>query len=600
MKLLSQGRSNGLHRRIGRLAIVIVLMLWLINSQAPAVAMATAQNPLQPSDQSQETAQLFFPTVYYDYNDFMTGARWRSILVVQNTNTASAATVRVKFIGPGGQQIEPPQLRAINNQNVPNPFNLPAGRSAALWIDSMFNMPSNSKYAAVVFSDQPLAGLHWTAAQKQSPPSEGHGLYQAFTPAASTNAYVPIIANNVDGFTSNLAIQNLSSTPLSGVTLTTVMENGMQRGSLQSPTIAPYDTWRSDLSQAGVFPGERVAMTVSATGPIGVVDDKFGGPNGVTLLSYNGGGAVAQTLYTPGLSTNAGGSASLTIHNTSTNQPAMVMVSHSDNIGNSQVQIPPRSSHTVDYPANSHGNQPFVAIVTANQPVAAIATVRTQSGGAYSFEAVAAGAKNIFFPIAAKNFQSPNSAGTFNSNLFLFNPGQTPAQATTTYPNGFTRQDQIGPGQALNLALNTEGNLQEGGGGLYVNANAPLLAMTAMGSLNGNGDLWLGYTGIEAQTASIAISKQASGQYFKNGDTITYTLSVSVGEGGGNAVITDDLPDELINTSYSASAGLMLTPPAGRRLLVGRRSTGGRRRDHHCRHVRERGRPRRHQCRHDC
>lgn len=560
MKLLFDRLLAGWRRRM---ALLNALMLVLLIGAAPGNSSAMARTLSEPAAPVQENPQLFFPTVYYDYNDFMTGARWRSILVVQNTNTASAASVRVKFIGPGGQQIEPPQLRAINNQNVPNPFNLPAGRSAALWIDSMINMASNSKYAAVVLSDQPLAGIHWTSAQKQSPPGEGHGLYQALTPTAATTAYVPTIANNVDGFTSNLAIQNLSSTPLSGVTLTTFTENGMQRGNLQSPTIAPHDTWRPDLSQAGVFPGERVAMIVSATGPIGVVDDKLGGANGVTLLSYNGATAVGQTLYAPGLNTSAGGSAALTIHNTSTNQPAMVTITHSDNIGNSQVQIPPRSSRTVDYPAGSHGNQPFVAVITANQPVAAIATNRTQSGGAYSFDAVAAGAKNIFFPIAAKNFQSPNSAGTFNSNLFLFNPGQTPAQAITSYPNGFTRQDQIGPGQAVNLALTTEGNLPQGAGGLFVSASEPLLAMTTMGAFNGNGDLWMGYSGIEAQAPGVTISKQASGQYFKNGDIITYTLSISVGESGGSAVITDELPEQLINTSYTASDGLVLTPRQG-------------------------------------
>ncbi|MCL4860262.1 MAG: fibronectin type III domain-containing protein [Caldilineaceae bacterium] len=563
MKLLFDGRLAGWRRRIGRLALLTALMLVLMIGRAPDDSRAMARALSEPAAPVQENPQLFFPTVYYDYNDFMIGARWRSILVVQNTNTASAASVRVKFIGPGGQQIEPPQLRAINNQNVPNPFNLPAGRSAALWIDSMMSISSNSKYAAVVLSDQPLAGVHWTSAQKQSPPGEGHGLYQAFTPTAATTAYAPTIANNVDGFTSNLAIQNLSSTPLSGVTLTTFTESGMQRGSLQSPTIAPYDTWRPDLSQAGIFPGERVALTVSATGPIGVVDDKFGGANGLTLLSYTGNAAVAQTLYAPGLSTNAGGSAALTIHNTSTNQPAMVTISHSDNIGNTQVQIPPRASRTVDYPANSHGNQPFVATINANQPVAAVATNRTQSGGAYSFEAVAAGAKNILFPIAAKNYPSPNSTGAFSSNIFLFNPGQTPAQVTVTYPNGFPRQDQIGPGQALNLVLDVEGNLPPSAGGFLVNASEPLLAMTSMGSFNGNGDLGMGYTGIEAQTAGVTISKQASGQYFKNGDIITYTLSISVGESGGSAVITDDLPDELTNTSYTVSDGLALTPRQG-------------------------------------
>jgi uncharacterized repeat protein (TIGR01451 family) len=570
--------------RVGRLTLVLILALVAIVSRTALSSAAPLNHTdaqtnsffdaaanrgfeqdeaLSPATPVQESPQLFFPSVYYAYNDFTTGLLWKSILVVQNTNTTSAASVRVKFIGQGGQQIEPPQLRAINNQNMPNPFNLPAGRSAALWIDSMNNMPSNSRYAAVVSSDQPLAGVHWAGTQKQNPPSESHGIYQAFTPTAATTAYVPTIANNLDGFTSNLAIQNLSGAPLSGVTLTTFTEFGQQRGSLQSPTIAPYDTWRPNLDQAGVFPGERVAMIVSASGPIGVVDEKFGGANGVQLLSYSGATAVGQTLYAPGLSTNAGGSASLTIHNTSTNQPAMVMVAHSDNIGNSQVQIPPRSSRTVDYPAGSHGNQPFVATITADQPVAAIATVRLQNGAAYSFEAVAAGAKNLFFPLVAKNFQSPNSTGAYNSNLFLFNPGQSAAQAIITYANGFVRQDQIGPGQALILALNTEGNLPQGAGGLYVNANAPLLSMTALGSFNGNGDLWMGYTGIEAQTASVAISKQASGQYFKNGDTITYTLSVSVGDSGGTAVITDDLPDQLVNTSYSASAGLMLTPRQG-------------------------------------
>lgn len=489
--------------------------------------------------------QLFYPAVYKGFGAGST--MLNSSLAIQNLGQANA-NVAVQFYTPQGQPA------GSTNQVIP------VGDSILLNMEQMGAPPQAS---AVVTGDQPLAGVSWVRGQGNT---ASHGIHTAVDPHTATMAYVPWVALSQPGsggYTSNPVIQNLSNSQPTQVQLRFYNANGAQVGQFVTPLLPPLASSFLDPSQFGLpvpFNGAMVAESLNPNTPIAVVDNKLGGASGFTLLSHNGLPAGANTLYAENLTTQFSFSAALYVQNTHPNQAATVALTHSDNIGDTQVMIPPQSAVTVNYDPNSHPG-PFTVQLASNVPIAAIIVQEHPDGRGFAVEATAGGTSAIALPLLLKNAQPVNSSPPFNSGISLLNTGSSQAQVLLRYSNGAQRQDFLPPNQVMGIGTASQNELpNQFIGSALVSASQPLLARGAViPAQNTQGDYMAVYRGIFLPAPGVTIRKQASGQYFKNGDTITYTLSVSVGESGGSAVITDDLPDELTNTSYTASDGLLLT-----------------------------------------
>jgi hypothetical protein len=259
-------------------------------------------------------------------------------------------------------------------------------------------------------------------------------------------------------------------------------------------------------------------------------------------------------------------SAALTVMNPG-NQPANVTVTLSN--GNpTQATIPPLASQTFTFQPSQ-----LAATVTSQQPVVAV-VVNTSGDGsdASAYDAVTTGATLWAFPYFATSY-NVNNVDTYDSRFVLYNPGPNGAPLQIVAPprfqgdQPFQQNLNLAPGQVIFL---------NGLNGLASNSLRSLVVALQPGSpeqtffgmvytLNPSqgGDDLSAYHGLTLPKPSATMKKTASGVYLKGGDAITYTLSFSAGTDGGSAVITDDLPDQLTDYAYTASAGLVLTQTAG-------------------------------------
>ncbi len=362
-----------------------------------------------------------------------------------------------------------------------------------------------------------------------------------------------------NGFTSNLVVQNLSNVALTNVTLNFYTQNGTQAMQLQAPTIAAYAAWHPGLgSFNNGFSGSLVVS--SPNGPIAVVDYKFGGSSGLTLLTTNGIATGGQTSYIPFIPPQPGASA-VTVQNTNSNQVANVTLTNSDGIENTQFILPARGSRTITY-MMSHSPQ-LVTTITADQPVVAVAEIQNSSAGSgYVFTAFDQDATSHFLPLLVKNYQHSSLSNvnpTFSSFMMFFNAGQAAAQIQLRYSNGFTREAFVNPGQYLRITTQEE-NLPNGfAGSAWLTSSPPLFAAVAIAGTGVTGDL-LAFYRSTVRSVPISIEKTASVAYLKPGDPLTYTLSFAVGESGGPALITDLIPSQLLSHTYDISAGVVVTP----------------------------------------
>jgi hypothetical protein len=113
--------------------------------------------------------------------------------------------------------------------------------------------------------------------------------------------------------------------------------------------------------------------------------------------------------------------------------------------------------------------------------------------------------------------------------------------------------------QGLTNGINSlfvEDSSPSGPGNLFV-----YVSTQTQGSESGDGMAY--YAGIPLPQASARIQKTANKQVVRGGDTLTYRLGVSVGDAGGSAVITDDLPEQFTDYIYSVTPGLVVTATVG-------------------------------------
>jgi hypothetical protein len=586
MYMMSTGRLavrfSARQWQVRRLALLIFSALLLLHQWTPptysaGLALLEAQGDVEqpravvtaadarPSNVYSQAAnaltpQLFFPAVYYGYDN---GTR-NSTIQVQNPSTSNNASVQITFYNSNGQTTIPASLPATGNSSLQNPFTLTPGATATLRIDPQSNVPQlqNGRYAVVVTSDQPLTGLTWVRINSSG--NESHDSYEGFTTAATAPVYLPTVAKAANGtFTNNLAIQNLTNSTLMGVTLSFYDQNGNPSGAtnVPAPPIPAYTAWYPDLSLLSIPPNFTGSVVVtSPNGAIAVVDNKV---VGTTLLSYNGLAAGAQTLYVPFLSTLNGFVATVIVQNIS-NQTATVNFTHSDNNGSTQFNLPPRGSRVETYNASSHSGA-FAAIITANQPIIAMGGVQHSSSGAgLTIDAYTAGATTYDLPLLVKGYQQAGSNANFSAFTQLFNPGQSPAQVQLRYNNGHTVQNQIQPGQGLSIATVNDANLPTGFvGGARIIASQPILAAVGISGQGATGDLLMLYQGFSTAAPPVAMSKKANVSYLQPGDPLTYTLAFGAGLNGGPALITDFLPSQFLSHTYSVGAGVVVTPTGG-------------------------------------
>jgi len=530
------------------------LYLFVIAAVLGGLLWPAQMTARSPQETQMVTPQLFFPVMHHSVQD--AGRTWNGTFSIQNMGKTQA-NVQVIFYDQNGQQIMTAQLVPVGGSPLQNPFTLAAGGAATFDIASV-NLPPNAKYSLVVASDQPLAGIGWT---RISGGGMSNGMYNALTPDAGNTVYLPAVKTNMSRIGGNLAIQNLSNADVSGVLVKFYNQQGQQVGQVNAPTIQAYSSFHLSSRQFNMAPGFDGSVVVTSLSPVAVVNNQLTGANDAVLESYTG-EAEGATAFTTILNPVT----QLTVMNTSPDQPATVNVTV-QNGAPGQMMIAPLGTHTF----NLNMQVQDIATVASNQPVVAVATNASSNGTGTVIEADrGAGSMRYVIPFAANQFADENG-GNSTSNLVVYNPG-----------NGFLTFEviRLQQGQPVVTGFGT------GPGSIMVIRPQDLPGLPSVPEINSflvqaidspfgppvpffvrvstqtNGPAGDGlsfYNGIPVPQAPVTIQKTVDKQYVKGGDTLTYRLQVSVGEEAGSAVITDDLPEQFTNYTYSVTSGLVLT-----------------------------------------
>lgn len=530
-------------------------------------AQTTARSPQAAQN---ATPQLFFPVTHKAFVDPQDPSRtWNGVFSLQNGSLTSPANVQVTFYTENGQAITPNQLIGPTGNPLSNPLTIPGGRGLRLDMATQ-NSLQPGRYSIAVSSDQPLSGVNWTTITG-SGGAPSNGMYTAFLPDTSTTVFLPAVKKAASGLGGNLAILNLSGSPATNVAVKFYNQTGQQVQQRDIAQIAGYTSFHLNLQQFfQLNPGFDGSVVVSASAPVAVVNNQWGGSNDGSLLTSSSWSNGATTLYAPFLGRNSQAlGATLTVQNTSANQPAAVTISHSDNSAPDQLQIPPLGSQTVSYSPQAA----FAATITSNQPVAAVVTNlhASGSGSGSSYDAITQGATLYNIPLFARQYTSGNSS--FNSELLIYNPGPESFQLKVWSALNGSQTDQTPPIPANSFATLASLNLPTDflnpifltqTDPPFAKGTQPFFVMVSTpGQGQQSGDYLSAYRGVSLPEPSATMKKTVSEVYLQGGDTVTYTLSFSAGAEGGNATITDDLPDQLTDYTYEASAGLVLTQTAG-------------------------------------
>ena len=249
-------------------------------------------------------------------------------------------------------------------------------------------------------------------------------------PSPALQVYLPLLMQNVSGWTTPWTLQNPSSQSVL-VQADLTNSSGMRVGSLPitlppwgSRTFAPTDV-------PGVTTGFLGSASVSASGPITAVvnEDR----DGFNRASYAGLTSGASTLELPLVFKNYDGwSTGIQVQNLgSTSTIVRVSYAGSDRPGSDGAIIPPLTSATFYQPASGALPSSFVGSATVEslggQPLAAVVNEVRTDGSATAYPGLIGGSDRFDAPLLFKKYDG------WSTGIQLVNLARTPTIALISY-----------------------------------------------------------------------------------------------------------------------------------------------------------------------
>lgn len=404
-------------------------------------------------------------------SDYPPGITWTSTFVVQNRGSTTA-TIQVDFYSnPTGTV-----LAAASQVLTAGP-----GGSAVVRPANISGLTSNSRYGAVVASDQPIASIVnlFTGDEPRMLSSYSNVL------SPTTTAYLPDLARDYAGFNTPFSIQNASSS----VGTYTVSLYKTADGSLAYTTAvvlaagAPYEVGLTTLpaSVSAVPSSTQYSGVVTGTQAVAAVVNKM---SSGTAGAYAGFASGAGQWFLPDLARNYVGyntpwviqnvdtaAASLVITYLSTPAGTLALTKTVTGLGPglSSIQRPHTESGLVD------GAQ-YAAIVSSDKNVAVMVNkVGSASTDISIYNAVSQGSTTVYLPDVTRNYVG------YNTPFVIQNTGSTTATVTVTYYNADTGALETavsgisaGPGRSTIRRPQNEDGLADGRHSVVVTSTQPV------------------------------------------------------------------------------------------------------------------------------
>lgn len=361
---------------------------------------------------------------------------WNSVLTVQNPSTNAANYTITVWDGQGKAQAT---YSATTNPNATTTFNLgsqlPAGFVGSITVDG------TTPIVAVLNGDR--AG------------SNGY----AFPLIAKGDQalYAPLVFGNYNGWTSNIAVQNLDAQPARVTLAYTASATGAVNSEAEVE-IAPFSTRLFNLGASSAvaagFSGSAVIRATNGKSLAAVVTAQHSSGTSQSYVALTGG---APNVATPLLFKNRNGwNTGIQVQNIGT-MPANVTVSYASSTGGAagaeNAVVQPGQAATFYQPSNTTLPDGFVgsATITSDGPPLAVLVNGVNYGRGlattYTSGADTAGATRIYAPLLFKG------ASGLNTGVQVQASGNQAASVTVTYydANGQTvtsQQESIPAGQS--------------------------------------------------------------------------------------------------------------------------------------------------------
>jgi hypothetical protein len=282
-------------------------------------------------------------------------------------------------------------------------------------------------------------------------------------PTAATRVYLPLVARNVEGWTTDWTVQNPSNAPVDGVLQ--IYDGGGGQAAAFPFVLGPFASVTTSPDEMADLPdGFLGSATVSASRPIAAA--VTGERPGWDRYAYEGLTSGATTLFAPlVLKERDGWSTGIQVQNLGA-APTTVQVLYVGSSGGRWIEtadLAPLGSVTFYQPANPSLPSGFAgsAVVTSlsGQAVAALVSQARGNGATMVSPAATGGSDRLEAPVLFKHYNGWDSA------LHLFNLGSSPTAATVSYLGGTQPvwdHALVPNGGGITLLQNTTGILPDG------------------------------------------------------------------------------------------------------------------------------------------
>jgi hypothetical protein len=380
-------------------------------------------------------------------------------------------------------------------------------------------------------------------------------------PTAATRIYLPLIARNADGWTTEWTIQNTSNAPVDGVI--ELYDGGGGKEAALPFALAPFASLTTSPGAMSDVPeGFLGSAVVNASRPIAAM--VTGERPGWDRYAYEGLTAGAANLFAPlVLKEREGWSTGIQVQNLGT-APTSVQVVYIGSSGGSWVEsadLAPLGSTTFYQPANFNLPLGFAgsAVVTSlsGQPVAALVSQARGSGATMVSPAASGGTDRLEAPLLFKRYNGWDSA------LHLFNLGSNPASAVVSYQGGVQPawdHTLVPNGGGITLLPNAVGMLPDGyTGSATVQAPPGSLLTGIVSELRSGTMAAMSYSACGIPAAALAIPQLlraadgwTSGLEIQNPNNVAVPVSLTIYDENGILVqrIQDTIPPGATRNFY--------------------------------------------------
>lgn len=289
-------------------------------------------------------------------------------------------------------------------------------------------------------------------------------------PSIGSTLYLPMVVRNVDGWTSEITIQNASESP-GGIDVQFVREDGTTDRTVHA-ALTPLGSVSMSLDSIDLAGSAwRGAAVVTSDVRVSGVVTAVG--QGSDAMAYDARVETASTVYAPLAFKNRNGwSSSVVVQNVGS-RVAGVRLTYQSSTDAGQwtesISIPPLASRSLVLNERAVVPDGFAGGVTAasieGDPLAVVVASTHVMGSATAYAGAATGATSLVAPVVFKNRATE---GIWNTGIQLQNLGSVPAQVTTTYVSSdnsalqWTETLAIAPGAAETIYQAARSMLPDG------------------------------------------------------------------------------------------------------------------------------------------